>query len=387
MIKFIAAGFLFFIPLVATSQSARKTNKLLQAEYTALLKTYDSLYRVDADLFSAGEQQYDELKKTKDRLFLTLREVSDLYRLWSLRTYELTSLEVLPPPPPFLEKKCKELDARIETAQKKLSNALKDHELDDRQEFPAVFPGKGSMKKQNQWLTESITEVRAKNKSLNTLNMQFRLVNATFEWSYSELSDVSHTLDSLKPVFEKELQFLGEKKEQAKANYAAKGPKGFNQRYAEIFWDVFQAKASVSEVSPEQVGDDHNGWRNEAAYPPVKAESAIEKDEGVHTYVDELAEFPGGMAALKEFIKANLKYPETAAELGIEGKCYLQFTVSDKGKISDVKVMRKVPDCPDCDREAVRMVQSMPNWIPGKISGKPVESTFNLPVKFELPQN
>lgn len=114
---------------------------------------------------------------------------------------------------------------------------------------------------------------------------------------------------------------------------------------------------------------------------PVKAGKAPEIKYDI---VDEPAEFPGGMPALKEYIKANLKYPETAKANGIEGKCYLQFVVKADGSISNVKVKKGVIDCPECDREAVRMTEAMPKWTPGRTNGKTVDSIFNLPVIFKL---
>jgi periplasmic protein TonB len=116
-----------------------------------------------------------------------------------------------------------------------------------------------------------------------------------------------------------------------------------------------------------------------------REEKVVEPEEPkVYTYVDEPAEFPGGTAALKRYLAENMKYPQTAVELGLEGKCYLQFVVSASGNISNVTVQRGVPDCPECDKEAVRVVKSMPKWRPGKNGGKEVHSTFNLPVVFKL---
>lgn len=102
----------------------------------------------------------------------------------------------------------------------------------------------------------------------------------------------------------------------------------------------------------------------------------------VAVYVDEPACFPGGMDKMKPYLLEHMKYPQTAIELGLRGKCYLQFVVSKTGDISDVKVTRGVTDCPECDREAVRVVKGMPRWRPGKIKGEPVNSQFNLPITF-----
>lgn len=107
-------------------------------------------------------------------------------------------------------------------------------------------------------------------------------------------------------------------------------------------------------------------------------------DLTIHKVVDENPRFPEGDAALKQFIATNLKYPERAKELGIQGKCYLTFVVSETGQCSDFKVLRGVPDCPECDKEAVRILKLMPNWVPGKLNGKNVRSYYNLPVKFSL---
>ena len=105
------------------------------------------------------------------------------------------------------------------------------------------------------------------------------------------------------------------------------------------------------------------------------------KEPEIFTYVDEPATFKGN---LKQYLAENINYPQTAQELGIEGKCYLLFIVSTSGNISNVEVKRGVPDCPECDKEAVRVVKGMPNWTPGKNGGKAVNSTFNLPISFKL---
>lgn len=109
----------------------------------------------------------------------------------------------------------------------------------------------------------------------------------------------------------------------------------------------------------------------------------VPKEEMSYQVIDEPAEFPGGMSALQEYLKANLKYPESAKEKGSEGRCYLQFVVKISGEISNVEVRRGVAGCPECDKEAVRLVQSMPRWKPGKVNGKPVNSSFTLPITFK----
>jgi protein TonB len=126
-------------------------------------------------------------------------------------------------------------------------------------------------------------------------------------------------------------------------------------------------------------GDGGNGQGNTTTEEPPT-------DEPVK-WVDEPACFPGGMDKLPPFLRDNLHYPDIAIQLGLEGKCYLKFEVSKVGDISDVKVVRGVEDCPECDKEAVRVVRSMPLWRPGKLNGRPVKSEFNLPITFKLQKN
>lgn len=115
---------------------------------------------------------------------------------------------------------------------------------------------------------------------------------------------------------------------------------------------------------------------------PKVAEPAKPQEEIIYDIVDEIAEFPGGMAELVKYMRENLKYPETG--ITYEGKCYLQFYVMKDGSIKNIKIKKGVTDCPECDAEAVRMVKGMPKWKPGEINGRSVNSVFSLPVSFKL---
>ena len=124
--------------------------------------------------------------------------------------------------------------------------------------------------------------------------------------------------------------------------------------------------------------DDNYGDVEPAPMPVIRVESDILE------IVDEPAEYPGGMTAMREYLKNNMMYPMSAKEAGIQGKCYIRFIVNTDGSISDVRVVRGVPDCPECDKEAVRVVKNMPNWAPGKRDGKVVRMYYNLPISFKL---
>lgn len=96
--------------------------------------------------------------------------------------------------------------------------------------------------------------------------------------------------------------------------------------------------------------------------------------------VEAMPSYPGGESAMIDYLKRNLKYPEEAKKKGVQGRVTLRFVVNDDGKIGDVTVIRGL--APDCDTEAVRVVSSMPNWVPGKQNGVAVPVYFTLPIVF-----
>ena len=98
--------------------------------------------------------------------------------------------------------------------------------------------------------------------------------------------------------------------------------------------------------------------------------------------VESMPEFPGGEAALYKFLGENIKYPQMAKESGIQGRVFVTFVVERNGSVTDVRVLRGIGG--GCDEEAVRVVQNMPSWTPGKQRGKAVRVQYNLPVKFTL---
>lgn len=96
-----------------------------------------------------------------------------------------------------------------------------------------------------------------------------------------------------------------------------------------------------------------------------------------------MPEFPGGQKALLNFLSKNVKYPIIAQENGIQGRVIVQFVVAKNGDIENVEVVRSGGD-PSLDKEAVRVIKSMPKWIPGKQRGKPVRVKYTVPVNFIL---
>ena len=108
-----------------------------------------------------------------------------------------------------------------------------------------------------------------------------------------------------------------------------------------------------------------------------------EEEEVVFVVVEKMPEFPGGQQALFKYLSENVKYPVIAQENGIQGRVICQFVVNRDGSIVDVEVVRSGGD-PSLDKEAIRVIKSMPKWKPGQQRGKPVRVKYTVPVNFKL---
>lgn len=118
------------------------------------------------------------------------------------------------------------------------------------------------------------------------------------------------------------------------------------------------------------------------AAPPPPPAPKPEVSNKVFEVVEEMPHFPGGAAALQAFLSSNTKYPVVAQENGVQGRVTVSFVVERDGSITDVRVVRSVD--PSLDREASRVVRSMPRWSPGKQNGSTVRVKYTVPVVFRL---
>jgi len=133
---------------------------------------------------------------------------------------------------------------------------------------------------------------------------------------------------------------------------------------------TFSAEANPTDTVPVYV------------YVPVSKEEENLPEDEIFIVVESMPEFPGGDAALYAFLENNMKYPEMAKEVGISGKVYITFVVEKDGSITNVRLLRGIGG--GCDEEAMRVVQSMPVWTPGKQRNIPVRVQYNFGVKFTL---
>lgn len=126
----------------------------------------------------------------------------------------------------------------------------------------------------------------------------------------------------------------------------------------------------------DQDGDDIDWTVPDDKDPIDKIIDHDDDDDKIPTFVDVEAKFNG---SINEYIVKKLVYPQIAIEQNAQGKCYLKFVVNTDGSVSNVSVQRGVPDCPECDAEALRVIRSMSNWKPAEHNGRPVRSWMTIP--------
>ena len=127
--------------------------------------------------------------------------------------------------------------------------------------------------------------------------------------------------------------------------------------------------------------EDQVEWVDLDEYDYVEVEPEPEEEE-IFMVVEESPEFPGGYDAYLQYLKKNIKYPAICRDNNIQGRVIISFVVNKDGKIVDAEVVKGVN--PSLDKEALRVISTMPNWKPGKQRGKPVRVKYSSPVNFRL---
>ncbi|MDD2797200.1 MAG: energy transducer TonB [Bacteroidales bacterium] len=151
---------------------------------------------------------------------------------------------------------------------------------------------------------------------------------------------------------------------------------------AEQVINIVDNTVQVADVQIK-TSDDDNSKVEIVFKAPVQAKEE-DDEQVVFTVVEDMPQFPGGDAALMSYIAKAVKYPTIAQENGIQGRVICAFVVNKDGHVTDAEVLRGVD--PSLDKEALRVINSMPIWKAGKQRGKPVRVKYTLPVNFRLQQ-
>ena len=146
--------------------------------------------------------------------------------------------------------------------------------------------------------------------------------------------------------------------------------------------NVVDDNVQLDDVDILSSEDDQAAAQAQTYTPPAVVEEEEESSQQIFTVVETMPEFPGGQGALLQYLAKSIKYPVIAQENGIQGRVTCTFVVNKDGSIVDAEVIRGVD--PSLDKEALRVINSMPKWSPGKQRGKPVRVKYTVPVTFRL---
>ena len=198
-----------------------------------------------------------------------------------------------------------------------------------------------------------------------------------FEWSTQDVMVVDETEQVQDVIAEEEIEITRQE------NTPPPPPPPAAPAVAEVL-TVVDDDVELADVEIASSEDDASAAQAETYVAPVVEEEEEEEESAqqIFTVVEKQPEFPGGMSELMKFLAKSIKYPVIAQENGIQGRVVCSFVVNRDGSIVDIQVMRGVD--PSLDKEAVRVIGTMPKWKPGEQRGKPVRVRFILPVQFRL---
>ncbi|MBQ7851950.1 MAG: energy transducer TonB [Muribaculaceae bacterium] len=196
-------------------------------------------------------------------------------------------------------------------------------------------------------------------------------------------SDLPFGVDANLKNLEAEINLVGTDKQFIEAIISYAISKAQFDAADEFVEEEYILSDSVAMCDSVQSSDCENVYdMEESEESPAYQDSDDSSCNQVYTAVEQMPQFPGGEAELMKYISNNIKYPTMAMENNIQGRVVVQFVVTKTGKIGEVKVVRSKD--PDLDKEAVRIVKSLPNFIPGKMNGQAVSVWYTLPITFKL---
>jgi TonB family protein len=350
------------VKVTSYAQSAKKLNAQLRNEFTWQQKNYDSVYSA----YQQVQVKYArQTKLIRERYDENRTHTTNFDRKKSIANSHYQDLQKLKLEAPY--KRNMDSLTRLSVTYKLTTHRAVYRELENKYvrtklTWDLEEGAQYATKEQNIWIDGINQQIwEATVDLLSDQREMYRLMDS--------IPGVMQELDQILQANRSKSIFAGlvfnemdNRLRQLRIEFNEKGAENFPPEYRQLFQGISESMP-MSEVveSPVQKRPDEN-----VVY------EVVEDDPG----------YPGGFEALKKFLAQNVVYPPVALEKGIQGKCIVQFTISETGVPSNFVVKWGVPDCPECDEEAIRVLKLMPNWIPGKRNGKPAITYYSLPVKF-----
>ncbi|WP_343637532.1 energy transducer TonB [Fluviicola sp.] len=372
---------LFFSLLIigsftVSAQLPKKQRRLLTADCALEYQKQEEAIAV----FSKSRAEFDSVKMLANSKILSLengaKKVLDRFTTYSGLLYQVEQLQAeVPPllhsfkpgesPVPYLF---------MEPLKSTLATTFVFEKVPEKTDM-----GDLSVKEQNKVLKKKLEEYKRYSLS-NAIRLEEMKATAARIKAFLMFEDsVTRVYTSLANDLTSDSWKLQDRLNQEEDKFRKKGPAGFPEAYFLVFPEVFPG---FIPTRPESIANNATIQEVIKEYPP---DMVVEhNDPEIFEWTEDPAEFPGGKEALDQFIAKNLEYPVSVREGIVFGKVVMKFVVSVKGEISAIEVLRGIPGCPECGEEAVRLINSMPNWTPAKHQGKAVRSYMRLPVNFEL---
>ena len=205
------------------------------------------------------------------------------------------------------------------------------------------------------------------------LVMALGIMYIAFEWSQNEIT-----------VYEEALQGPVEiDEEMVEVTFREETPPPPPPPQPEtVLSDIIDIQDNEAEVETTDFNSEDEADARVEIQAPIAPPEEEEEEQVIHIRVEKMPEFPGGQDALNRYLVRNIKYPLLAQENGIQGRVVCQFVVNSDGSIVDIAVVRGVEE--SLDKEAVRVIKSMPKWVPGRHGGKAVRVKFTQNIRFKL---
>jgi periplasmic protein TonB len=226
--------------------------------------------------------------------------------------------------------------------------------------------------------TKKSPEANLENKRLTYVLMglvlSFAVFYVAFEWTEKDVEKYEVAV-SQDVMFEEEMIERTEQEEE-------KVEEPQKPEVTEVIEEIQIVDDDVETADIAINSEDDQTQAQEVIQAPVEIEEEDPEENVVFVVVEKMPSFPGGQQALMKYLNENIRYPVIAQENGVQGRVIVQFTVRKDGNIDDVKVVRSAD--PSLDKEAIRLVKSMPAWEPGQQRGKAVHCKYTVPIVFKL---
>lgn len=355
-----------------SGQCAKKQRRQLIADCAAEQQKQEEALAV----FGKSKTEFDSVKMTANNKIGSLkkgeRKLLDSFFTYSGLLYQLKQLNAELPPliHSFKSEEVPVHSAFIAPIENTLSTVFIFEKVPEKADL-----GDLSVKEQNKVLRRKLDEYKRYSLSNSIRLVQMKESSARISAFLPRMDSMSQVYEVLANDMTSESWKMQDKLKIEEATFRKKGPKDFPEAYFLIFPEVFPGFLPAEELN---VPIENTSFEYSS---PIGIEH---KEPEIFEWTEDAAVFPGGREKMNEFVSANLRNPESVQQGIISGKVYVKFVVSEKGEVSAAQVLKGIPACPECGEEAIRLINSMPNWIPAAHEGKKVKSYVGLPVKFEL---